>query len=133
VTPWRANASASDLAAAIHAYPTFAEGIKVAAGVLEHNGETSAAALVEKMNRNSDSQRQIDPQSITLFLCGDVMTGRGIDQVLPHPSEPTIYEPYMDSALGYLELAERTSGPIPRPAHFSYIGATSCRTRRAVT
>ena len=22
---------------------------------------------------------------ITLFLCGDVMTGRGVDQVLPHP------------------------------------------------
>ncbi|MGH9880600.1 MAG: CapA family protein [Pyrinomonadaceae bacterium] len=64
---------------------------------------------------------QIDPQSITLFLCGDVMTGRGIDQVLPHPSEPTIYERYMTSALGYVELAERTSGPIPRPAHFSYI------------
>jgi len=25
--------------------------------------------------------------SLTLFLCGDVMTGRGIDQVLPHPSD----------------------------------------------
>ena len=23
---------------------------------------------------------------ITLFLCGDVMTGRGIDQILPHPA-----------------------------------------------
>jgi poly-gamma-glutamate synthesis protein (capsule biosynthesis protein) len=22
---------------------------------------------------------------VTLFLCGDVMLGRGIDQVLPHP------------------------------------------------
>ena len=27
----------------------------------------------------------------------------------------------MSSALGYVELAERTSGSIPRPAHFSYI------------
>jgi len=27
-------------------------------------------------------------QTITLFLCGDVMTGRGIDQVLPHPGNP---------------------------------------------
>jgi len=26
-----------------------------------------------------------DSDQITLFLCGDVMTGRGIDQVLPHP------------------------------------------------
>jgi poly-gamma-glutamate capsule biosynthesis protein CapA/YwtB (metallophosphatase superfamily) len=60
-------------------------------------------------------------QSITLFLCGDVMTGRGIDQVLPHPSEPTIYERYMTSAVGYVDLAERTSGPIPLPTNFSYI------------
>jgi poly-gamma-glutamate synthesis protein (capsule biosynthesis protein) len=49
------------------------------------------------------------------------MTGRGIDQVLPHPSEPTIYEQYMTSALGYVELAEQTSGPISRPVGFSYI------------
>lgn len=25
-----------------------------------------------------------------LFLCGDVMTGRGIDQVLRHPSDPAL-------------------------------------------
>jgi poly-gamma-glutamate synthesis protein (capsule biosynthesis protein) len=60
-------------------------------------------------------------RSIELFLCGDVMTGRGIDQVLPHPSEPRIYESAMSSALGYVALAERVSGPIPRPVSFSYI------------
>lgn len=27
---------------------------------------------------------------VTVFLCGDVMTGRGIDQILPHPSDPRI-------------------------------------------
>ena len=43
---------------------------------------------------------------ITLFLCGDVMTGRGIDQILPHPGKPHLFEPYMRSALGYVELAE---------------------------
>lgn len=58
---------------------------------------------------------------ITLFLCGDVMTGRGIDQVLPHPSDPVLHEPYMRSAVGYVELAEAKSGPIPRLAGFSYI------------
>ncbi|PYK51418.1 MAG: capsule biosynthesis protein, partial [Verrucomicrobia bacterium] len=26
--------------------------------------------------------------SMRLFLCGDVMTGRGIDQALPHPANP---------------------------------------------
>ena len=25
--------------------------------------------------------------TVSLVLCGDVMTGRGIDQVLPHPSD----------------------------------------------
>jgi poly-gamma-glutamate synthesis protein (capsule biosynthesis protein) len=58
---------------------------------------------------------------VALFLSGDVMTGRGIDQALPHPSKPRIHEGLMTSALGYLELAERASGPIPRPLGFSYI------------
>lgn len=60
-------------------------------------------------------------QTITLFLCGDVMTGRGIDQILPHPVDPGIHESYMRSALGYVELAEAANGAIPRPAPFSYI------------
>lgn len=49
------------------------------------------------------------------------MTGRGIDQVLPHPGEPQLFEPYMRSALGYVELAERASGPIARPVDFAYV------------
>ena len=60
-------------------------------------------------------------QSITLFLCGDVMTGRGIDQILPHPAEPHLYESYMRSAVGYVELAEEASGPIRRPVDFAYV------------
>jgi len=58
---------------------------------------------------------------VTLFLCGDVMTGRGIDQILPHPSKPQLYEPYMRSALGYVEIAERATGPIRRPVDFPYV------------
>jgi poly-gamma-glutamate synthesis protein (capsule biosynthesis protein) len=57
---------------------------------------------------------------ITLFMCGDVMTGRGIDQVLPHPSNPLIQEAYVRSATRYVELAESVSGPIPKPVGFSY-------------
>ncbi len=53
--------------------------------------------------------------SITLFLCGDVMTGRGIDQVLPHPSDPRIDEPFVRDAREYVSLAERFSGPIAKP------------------
>jgi poly-gamma-glutamate synthesis protein (capsule biosynthesis protein) len=51
-----------------------------------------------------------------LFLCGDVMTGRGIDQILPEPCDPAIDEPWAKSALDYVALAEQASGPIPRPA-----------------
>ncbi|MCL6584741.1 MAG: CapA family protein [bacterium] len=58
---------------------------------------------------------------ITLFLCGDVMIGRGIDQVMPHPSDPILYEPYMRDARGYVEIAEEANGPIPQPISFSYI------------
>jgi poly-gamma-glutamate synthesis protein (capsule biosynthesis protein) len=49
------------------------------------------------------------------------MTGRGIDQVLPHPSEREIRESYMRSALGYVELAEEAHGRIRRPVDFAYI------------
>ncbi|MGZ5000909.1 MAG: CapA family protein [Methylomonas sp.] len=59
--------------------------------------------------------------AITIFLCGDVMTGRGIDQILPHPGNPQIYEPYMTSAEGYVQIAEEVNGPIPRPVDFAYI------------
>ncbi|MBX6421665.1 MAG: CapA family protein [Nevskia sp.] len=66
-------------------------------------------------------QRNGGAGAATLFLCGDVMTGRGIDQILPHPCDPVLYEPDLRSALGYVELAEKAHGPIPRPASFSYV------------
>lgn len=58
---------------------------------------------------------------ISLFLCGDVMTGRGIDQILPHPDPPRLFEPYVRSALRYVELAEQANGPIRRPVDFAYV------------
>jgi len=56
---------------------------------------------------------------LTLFLCGDVMTGRGVDQVLPHSCPPHLYEPHATSALDYVGLAERAHGPIPRPMAYA--------------
>jgi poly-gamma-glutamate synthesis protein (capsule biosynthesis protein) len=56
-----------------------------------------------------------------LFLCGDVMTGRGVDQILPHPSSPELYEPYLRDAREYVTLAEERSGPIPHPVDFEYV------------
>ncbi len=61
------------------------------------------------------------PGRMTLFLAGDVMTGRGIDQALPHPCEPQLYEDYVTSAVDYLALAEAANGPIPRPVDFTYV------------
>lgn len=49
------------------------------------------------------------------------MTGRGIDQILPHPSQPHLFEPYVRSATDYVELAERTSGVFKKPVDFAYI------------
>ena len=58
---------------------------------------------------------------VCIFLCGDVMTGRGIDQVLPHPVNPALYEPYVHDARDYVQLAEAANGPILRPVDFAYI------------
>lgn len=58
---------------------------------------------------------------VTLFLCGDVMLGRGIDQILPHPSDPVLYESYVRDARDYVWLAEQANGPIPRAAAPSYV------------
>jgi poly-gamma-glutamate capsule biosynthesis protein CapA/YwtB (metallophosphatase superfamily) len=67
----------------------------------------------------------------TLFLCGDVMLGRGIDQILPHPGDPRLYESYVKSAVTYVELAERLNGPIPKPVDYEYVwGDTLAELRR---
>jgi poly-gamma-glutamate synthesis protein (capsule biosynthesis protein) len=58
---------------------------------------------------------------VTLFLTGDVMTGRGIDQVLPHPGDARLYEPYVKSSLEYVSLAETANGPTPKPVDFAYV------------
>ena len=60
-------------------------------------------------------------QTMRLFLCGDVMIGRGIDQVLPHSSRPILHESYVHSASDYVRLAEEANGPIPRSVAPPYI------------
>ena len=57
---------------------------------------------------------------MTLFLCGDVMLGRGVDQILPHPGRPQLQEQYVLDARDYVRLAERAHGPVPRPASFAW-------------
>jgi len=60
-------------------------------------------------------------QHLKLFLAGDVMTGRGIDQVLPHPGNPALHESYVSDARDYVRLAETKSGPIETPVAYPYI------------
>lgn len=57
---------------------------------------------------------------LTLFLCGDVMTGRGVDQILPHPGDPTLRERVIKDARDYVTLAERVNGPVPAPVEVTW-------------
>lgn len=56
-----------------------------------------------------------------MLLTGDVMSGRGVDQILRHPSEPRLHEPHVRDARTYVELAEAHSGPIPRQVDNAYV------------
>lgn len=58
--------------------------------------------------------------TITLFLAGDVMTGRGVDQILPTASAPRLREPYVRDARDYVALAEGVNGPIPAPVDLDW-------------
>jgi len=57
---------------------------------------------------------------LRLLLAGDVMTGRGMDQLLPHPVDPQLYEPVVRDARDYIRLAEARHGLIPRPVAPAY-------------
>jgi poly-gamma-glutamate synthesis protein (capsule biosynthesis protein) len=58
---------------------------------------------------------------VTLFFCGDLMTGRGIDQILPASNPPILFEPYVTDARTYIALAEKRNGPIPRNVDYRYV------------
>ena len=58
---------------------------------------------------------------LNVFLCGDVMTGRGVDQILSHPSNPRLHEYLVHDARRYVSLAEEVSGPIPGRVTAQYI------------
>lgn len=67
--------------------------------------------------------------TLRLFLCGDVMLGRGIDQILPHRSDPRIYEPAMSTARGYVELAEKARLGMPWSSIVPWIWKSSSSSR----
>lgn len=64
----------------------------------------------------------MEPSGTTrIALAGDVMIGRGIDQIMRRPVSPELYEGWTRSALRYVELAEARSGPLPRGVDQSYV------------
>ncbi len=76
----------------------------------------------EKINSNDMYlKKKVLSDEIVLFTCGDVMTGRGIDQVLPHSVDPDLYETYVKDARRYVKIAEEEGGVIPFPVSYAYI------------
>jgi poly-gamma-glutamate synthesis protein (capsule biosynthesis protein) len=63
----------------------------------------------------------VSADTCTVCLAGDVMTGRGIDQIQQHPGEPTLYEALVRDARDYVRLAEQAHGPVPAPVAPGYI------------
>lgn len=63
----------------------------------------------------------ITMKTTTLFLAGDVMTGRGLDQAMKHPGAPTLHEPSIRDARRYVELARAAHGPMPTPIDPGYL------------
>ncbi|WP_027500272.1 CapA family protein [Rhodococcus sp. UNC363MFTsu5.1] len=59
-------------------------------------------------------------ETITLFLSGDVMTGRGVDQILPCPGSPALRERCASDAREYVTLAERVNGRIAAPVDWDW-------------
>lgn len=55
-----------------------------------------------------------------MLLGGDVMLGRGVDQILPHPSDPELRESHVRDATRYVRLAEYANGPIARPVEWAW-------------
>lgn len=61
-----------------------------------------------------------DP-GLRIALTGDVMTGRGVDQILPRAGSPVIHERWIRDARDYVGLAARVHGAPPAPVDWDYI------------
>jgi len=61
-----------------------------------------------------------DSDLVKVLMGGDVMLGRGVDQILSHPGEPELREPYVRDAREYVRLAERVNGLIARPVDWQW-------------
>jgi len=89
--------------------------------VLAGAGLAAALPVTRATTQTDPGPAAVTSAAITLFLCGDVMTGRGIDQALPHPGDPRLFEGYVQDAREYLRLAEQANGELPLPLAFDDI------------
>jgi poly-gamma-glutamate capsule biosynthesis protein CapA/YwtB (metallophosphatase superfamily) len=81
-----------------------------------------AATILQARDRGPESGAAMSATTaITIFLCGDVMTGRGIDQILPHHVDPVLYEPVVKDARTYVRIAEERNGPLAAPVAYEYV------------
>ena len=101
---------------------------------LRLTGAASAGAAVHVPGARAEGpghdEKAASAGPLTMSLCGDVMLGRGIDQILPYPSDPELHEPYARSATTYVALAEAAHGPIPRPVDHAYVWGDALDTLR---
>ncbi|MFP4114285.1 MAG: CapA family protein [Spirochaetota bacterium] len=67
---------------------------------------------------------------LRLAFAGDVMLGRGIDQIQRQSVPPELREPAVSDARDYVRLAERASGPIPRDVDPDYVWGDAAQTLR---
>lgn len=77
--------------------------------------------MVSTMTRTPGTADTRHSEPLRLLLGGDVMLGRGIDQILRSPSNPVLHEDYIRDARDYLRLAERAHGRVPRNVAADYV------------
>ena len=69
---------------------------------------------------------------VMVFLAGDVMTGRGVDQIMAVSCPPELREPYVEDARTYVGLAEEINGAVPAPVDAAYVWGDALPVLRAV-
>jgi len=62
---------------------------------------------------------------LTLLLAGDLMTGRGVDQILPHPVDPALHEPWVRDAREDGGALRLLNGPAARAAEHAPVNAAT--------
>ncbi|MDX1459579.1 MAG: CapA family protein [Xanthomonadales bacterium] len=88
---------------------------------IRHTAAAAAGLATLRVSAGDAVSGMPEPAPLRLFVAGDLMLGRGVDQVLAKPSDPRLYNHETGSALEYVKLAEAANGPIPRPVDYDYI------------